>query len=315
MSSTKVLLVHPQRELMTREVAEAVRSVDGVILEMADDPVAAMAKTSDCEVLMSFFASDQLLAAVPKLRWIQALGSGVDGFVRHASLPPDVLLTSGAGIHAQPVSEAILAMMLALARRLPEAFRDQQARRWGAGMPRLLGASEVLIIGVGAIGEAVGAKCAAFGARVIGISERTDSPAGFSGLYPRAALHDRLADADFVVLTAPLSPATTGIINAPALERMKSSAYIVNAGRGGLIEDADLIAALEAGKISGAALDVFTTEPLAEDSPYWELPNVLVTPHRAGYFLGYGEAIAKIAVANLNHYRSGRFESLINRVR
>src|SRR3546814_6345253 len=85
---------------------------------------------------------------------------------------------------------------------------------------------------------------------------------------------------------------------------MKSSAYIVNAGRGGLIEDADLIAALEAGKISGAALDVFTTEPLAEDSPYWELPNVLVTPHRAGYFLGYGAAIAQIAVANLNHYRS-----------
>lgn len=315
MSSTKVLLVHPQRELMTREVAEAVRSVDGVILEMADDPVAAMAKTSDCEVLMSFFASDQLLAAVPKLRWIQALGSGVDGFVRHASLPPDVLLTSGAGIHAQPVSEAILAMMLALARRLPEAFRDQQARRWGAGMPRLLGASEVLILGVGAIGEAVGAKCAAFGARVIGISERTDRPAGFSDMCPKVALHDRLAEADFVVLTAPLSPATTGIIDAAALERMKSSAYIVNAGRGGLIEDADLIAALEAGKISGAALDVFTTEPLAEDSPYWELPNVLVTPHRAGYFLGYGEAIATIAVANLNHYRSGRFESLINRVR
>src|SRR3546814_1182614 len=113
---------------------EAVRSLDGVILGIADDPVAAMAKSSDCEVLMSFFASDQLLTAMPKLRWIQALGSGVDGFDRHASLPPDVLLTSGAGIHAQPVSEAILAMMLALARRLPEAFRDQQARRWGAGM-------------------------------------------------------------------------------------------------------------------------------------------------------------------------------------
>src|SRR3546814_18284699 len=85
-------------------------------------------------------------------------------------------------------------MMLALARRLPEAFRDQQARRWGAGMPRLLGASVVLIIGVGAIGEAVGAKCAAFGARVIGISERTDRPAGFSDMYPKVALHDRLAE-------------------------------------------------------------------------------------------------------------------------
>src|SRR3546814_9780663 len=100
-------------------------------------------------------------------------------------------------------------MMLALARRLPEAFRDQQARRWGAGMPRLLGASVVLIIGVGAIGEAVGAKCAAFGAHVIGISERTDRPAGFSDMYPKVALHDRLAEADFVVLTAPLSPVTT----------------------------------------------------------------------------------------------------------
>lgn len=315
MSPTKVLLVHPQRELMTKEVADAVKSIAGVMLDMADDPVAAVAKASDAEVLMSFFASDELLAAAPELRWIQALGSGVDGFVQHSSLRPDILLTSGAGLHAQPVSEAILAMMLALARNLPETFRDQQARRWGAGIPRLLGASEVLILGVGAIGAAVGAKCAAFGARVIGISERSDSPAGFSGLYPRAALHDRLADADFVVLTAPLSPATTGIINAPALERMKSSAYIVNAGRGGLIEDADLIAALEAGRIGGAALDVFTTEPLPGNSPYWALPNVLVTPHRAGYFLGYGEAIAKIAVANLHHYRSGRFENLVNRVR
>src|SRR3546814_11555520 len=100
---------------------------------------------------------------MPKLRWIQALGSGVDGFDRHASLTPDVLLTSGAGIQAQPVSEAILAMMLALARRLPEAFRDQPARRWGAGMPRLLGASAVRLIGVGVIGEAVGAECAAVG--------------------------------------------------------------------------------------------------------------------------------------------------------
>ena len=315
MSPTKVLLVHPQHELMTREVAEAVRSVDGVILDMADDPVAALAKASDSEVLISFFASDQLLAGAPKLRWIQALGSGVDGFIHHSSLRPDILLTSGAGIHAQPVSEAILAMMLALARDLPQAFRDQQACRWGREMPRLLGTSEVLIIGVGAIGAAVGAKCAAFGARVIGLSERTDRPAGFSCIYSKAVLYERLAEADFVVLTAPLSPATAGIINAAALERMKSSAYIVNAGRGGLIDDADLVAALETGRIAGAALDVFKTEPLPEDSPYWALPNVLVTPHRAGYFLGYGEAIAKIAVTNLHHYRSGRFEKLVNRVR
>src|SRR3546814_17904280 len=96
---------------------------------------------------------------------------------------------------------------------------------------------------------AVGAKCAAFGARVIGISERTDRPAGFSDMYPKVALHDRLAEADFVVLTAPLSPVTTGIFNAAALERMKSSAYIVNAGRGGVNEDDEFIAALENGKI------------------------------------------------------------------
>src|SRR3546814_18462993 len=101
---------------MSHGVAEVGRSVDGVIREIADDLGAAMAKSSDCEFLRSFFASDQLLTAMPKLRWIQALGSGVDGFDRHASLPPDVLLTSGAGIHTQPVSEAILAMMLALAR-------------------------------------------------------------------------------------------------------------------------------------------------------------------------------------------------------
>lgn len=301
---------------MTHEVAAAIQGLGAnVALTVADAPDDAIAAAPDAKVLIAFSATDHLLAAMPRLRWIQALGSGVDGFVRCSSLPPHVMLTNAAGLHAAPVSEAILAMLLALARRLPESFRDQRAHRWGMWMPRLLSASEVLVVGVGAIGAAVGAKCAAFGARVIGISGRADVPAGFSALYPRSALHERLAEADFVVLTAPLSRATAGLIDADALARMKSSAYVINAGRGGLVDEAALIDALVSKRIAGAALDVFATEPLPPESPLWDLPNVIVTPHRAGYHSEYGTNVAKIVVRNLQLYLSDRLEELINRVR
>ena len=300
---------------MTGEVAAAIEGLGAnVTLSVVDTPNDAIAAAPDAEVLLAFSATEPLLAAAPRLRWIQALGSGVDGFVRCASLRSDVILTNAAGLHAGPVSEAILAMLLALARRLPEAFRDQQARHWGVWMPRLLSASEVLVVGVGAIGAAVGAKCSTLGSRVIGISRRTDLPAGFQALYPRGALHERLPRADFIVLTAPLSRDTAGLIDADALARMKPSAYLINAARGGLVDEGALIEALVSKRIAGAALDVFATEPLPRESPLWDLPTVIVTPHRAGYHSEYGGRVAEIVVRNLRLYLAGRFDELINRV-
>lgn len=315
MSATSILLVHPRQERITAEIASALRAMDGVELAMADTAADAIEFAADADILMGFGATEALLNAAGRLRWIQSLGSGVDGFIGCASLRPDIAITSAAGFHADPVSEAVLGGMLALARRLPQAFRDQQAHHWGAGMPRLLSASEVLIVGVGQIGAAVGVKCAAFAARVRGISSRTVLPPGFEAIHPYEELLPQLTAADFVVLTAPLSAQTARMIDAEALAAMKASAYLVNAARGGLVDDAALVDALVSGRIAGAALDVFTSEPLPPDSAYWDLPNVIVTPHRSGYFAGYGPAVLDIISKNLHYFRAGKLNSLINRAR
>lgn len=311
-----LLLMHDRNEPMTGQVASAIERIGGDFsLTVVDTPEQAMAHADAAEVLLSFFATAPLIEAAKRLRWIQALGSGVDGFLRHPNLAPEVILTNAAGIHAKPVSEAILSLMFALVRDLPQAIRCQQSHSWGGWMPRLLGGSHVLIIGVGHIGAATGAKCAALGATVAGISKRSDLPEGFSFMYGHDQLHEKLAEADFVVLTAPLSAQTVGMIDETALSRMKPTAYLVNTARAGLIDDEALVSALKSHAIAGAALDVFTVEPLPPDSAYWDLPNVIVTPHRSGYHPGYGEDVARIVAGNLERYAAGRTDELVNRLR
>src|SRR5690606_33393510 len=227
-----------------------------------------------------------LLSAMPRLRWFQQWGAGADWLLRYPEVQElPFVLTSASGVHAIPISEHILALLFAFARRLPQAFRFQQGRRWGApDWDHLfeLAGKTLLLIGVGAIGARTAQVAAALEMHVIGVRRDPGRTApGVSEMHAPDALLDLLPRADFVVLTLPLTPETQTLITARELARMKSSAIIVNIGRGGTIDEPALIDALAAGRIGGAGLDVFAEEPLPADSPLWGMDNVIITCHYA----------------------------------
>jgi phosphoglycerate dehydrogenase-like enzyme len=262
----------------------------------------------DVEIAISF--PHDLLTRAPRLHWLQEWGAGVDWLLSHpAAVELDFTLTNASGVHAIPISEQILGYLLAFARQLPAAVRAQGRRAWQA--PKRdqlfeLAGKTMLLIGVGAIGERTALIAAALGMRVLGIrrSPAGDLP-GVEAIYGPAQLLDLLPQADFVVLTVPLSQATQGMIGERELRAMKPSSYVINIGRGGTIQQPALIQALRAGWIAGAGLDVFDQEPLPEDSPLWELENVLMTAHYAGLTPVYNQRALAIFLENLRRYRAG----------
>ncbi|MGH2885173.1 MAG: D-2-hydroxyacid dehydrogenase, partial [Solirubrobacteraceae bacterium] len=251
------------------------------------------------------------------LRWIQATSAGAGEQVSTAGLSEDdlhrVTVTSAAGVHAGPLAEFALFGLLAFARGLPRLLADQHARRWGHYPVGELSGRTLLIVGLGQIGEEVARLAAAFGMRVVGISRSaaSDSP-HVHEVRRTSELHECLPEADAIVISAPLTEATRGLIDAAAIARIKPGAIFVNVGRGGVVDEPALIEALRSGRLAGAALDVFASEPLPAESPLWELPNVLVSPHTAGLSVRENERIAALFVENLGRYLRG--EGLRNRV-
>jgi D-2-hydroxyacid dehydrogenase (NADP+) len=252
----------------------------------------------------------ELLLNAPNLRWYQQWGAGADWLMRHPdAVEQDWVLTNVSGIHAIPISEHIFAFLLAFARRLPEQWRARARREWYS--PGLAGVSELyaktaLVIGLGPIGVRTAELATAFGMRVLGV--RRD-PAmevpGVERIVAPSQLGDLLPEADFVVVTVPLTAETRGMITLREFRLMKSSAILVNIGRGGTIVEDDMIKALKAGLVAGAGLDVFETEPLPEDSPLWDFDNVIITSHYAGATPVYHSRAMDIFVDNVGRYQSG----------
>jgi phosphoglycerate dehydrogenase-like enzyme len=186
------------------------------------------------------------------------------------------------------MAEHVVSFMLALARHLPGAVQDQQQRLWNVDRVTVenpnveLKGKTILVMGVGGIGSALARMCkAGFQMRVLGLSRTTSGDPHVDEYIDRSGLHGALAEADFVCLALPATPATDGIMDADAIAAMKSTAYLINVARGALIDEAALVDALNAGRIAGAALDVLTEEPASADSPFWDLRNVIITPHKS----------------------------------
>lgn len=253
----------------------------------------------------------ELFTRARNLRWFQQWGAGADWLLKHPDVAAsDLVVTSGSGIHAIPISEHILALILALGRGLHTAIRQQVQHKWQSptdwGTLFELPGKTMLLIGVGAIGERTAAIATALGMRVLGVRrDPSVGAAGVAAMHPPQALLDLLPEADFVVLTAPLTPETRHLIGAHELRAMKPSAYLVNIGRGGTVDEPALIAALRAGRIAGAGLDVVAQEPLPPDSPLWEMPNVIITAHYAGATPHYDERAMPIFLENLRRYLAG----------
>jgi phosphoglycerate dehydrogenase-like enzyme len=248
-----------------------------------------------------------LIQSATKLRFIQSISSGTDQYDKPALAAAGIRLASAAGVNARAVAEHAIALILAMARRLPEA-RDNQAQRVWRGMigdlsqrEDELGGKTLIVVGLGRIGGRLARLAKAFDMNVIGFRANPSAGAGDAdSVHGLAALGDHLPQADFVALTCPLTPETKHAIDAAALGRMKKSAYLVNAARGGCVDEAALIAALQTGAIAGAALDCTDPEPMAAESPLWAMSNVLITPHTGGETTQYEKNVNNILLENLD---------------
>jgi phosphoglycerate dehydrogenase-like enzyme len=253
-------------------------------------------------------------ASLPRLRWVQSPAVGVGGMLGPELAASPVILTSARGVRARAMAEHVIGVILALARRLPLVIRRQLAHDWAlneietSGAIRTLHGRRLAIVGLGAIGLAVAPIASALGVRVSAVRKRTDQPRPDSveEVLPPERLFDLLARSDIVVLAAPLTPETHRVIGAEALKHIKPGALLVNVGRGKLIDDDAVIAALGDGRLGGAALDVFTKEPLDPASPYWDLPNVIITPHISGAMEDYWTPLVALFAENLRRFESGR---------
>ena len=271
----------------------------------------------DADVLVTFgpMMAEHVLEKAAKLKWIQALGSGVDGITDRPALRRDVVVTNLHGIHGPPVSEAALMAMLALARGLPRTLRNQQQHKWERFPASLLKGKTAAIYGVGTIAAELAPKCKAFGMRVTGISSTAREVPGFDRLYPRAELEQAAHEADFFVLLTPYSAATRGSVGANIFAAMKPTSYLVNLARGGVVDEDAMIDALRHGRIAGAALDVFSQEPLPENHPLWAMDNVIITPHQGGFYDEYVNEALPVIEHNLRKFLSGDTAGMINLVK
>jgi phosphoglycerate dehydrogenase-like enzyme len=267
------------------------------------------AALDEIEIIAGRFPRD-LLPRARNLRWYQSWAAGVDWLLRRPeAVDLDFVLTNASGVHAIPISEHILALLLAFARGVHRAVRDQGRGEWVPYEQQQvfeLYGKTMLLIGVGAIGERTAQAANTLGMRVWGVRRNPDDGApGVERMFGPGQLHDALPEADFVVLTTPLTHETQGMIGEPELRAMKPTAILVNIGRGGTIQEGALVQALQEGWIAGAGLDVFETEPLPEDSPLWAMDNVIITAHYAGSTPQYMERALEIFLDNLRRYRAG----------
>ena len=269
------------------------------------------------DILVTFgpMMADHVVKEATHLKWIQALGSGVDGIVDLPSLREDVLVTNLHGIQGPPVSEAAMMAMLALSRGLQRVVHSQDQHKWDRFPARLLKDKTVGIFGVGVIAEELAPKCKAFGMTVVGISSAKRAVPGFDRMYARDELERAVRELDYLVLLTPYSAATRGIVGEKVLAAMKPTSYLVNLARGGVVDEAALIKALQEGKIAGAALDVFTQEPLPEDHPFWNMERVLITPHLGGFCDVYVDHALPVVEKNLRHFLAGERREMVNVVK
>ncbi|MET8946772.1 D-2-hydroxyacid dehydrogenase [Streptomyces sp. NPDC004542] len=241
-------------------------------------------------------------------RWVHVAAAGVDPFLFPALVEDEgVALTNSRGVYDQPIAEYVLALILALAKDLPGTWEHQRRHDWRPRDSERIGGRTVLVWGTGAIGRATARLLRAAGMRVSGAGRtaRADD-ADFGTVHGPATLRGALAEAHYVVLAAPLTPDTRGMVDASVLASMRPGARLVNVGRGALVDEEALVAHLAEGKLAGAALDVFRREPLPAGSPLWDMPGVIVSPHTAGEVTSWRADLADLFLDNLRRRLADR---------
>ena len=311
-----ILSLHPLRDAQIEKIRAA-----------CPDAEIHTAKASDCapclpdtEILLAFGQTNlaPILPHAPKLRWVQALTAGVDGFIAlDAFRQSDILLTNVRGIHGIPIAEHVLGMILCRTRGLLTAHDNQRARQWKGlrGLDELYGKTAA-IFGLGSVGSVIANRLKAMGMTVYGVKQTMNAEPDVDRLFPPDALYDLLPTVDFVIVTLPLTPETKNLFSKKAFEAMKPSSFFINVSRGPVVNEADLVEALRGGDIGGAALDVFCEEPLPADSPLWDAPNLLITPHHAATSPLYMERAIQVFIDNLKAFPdTAKMKNIIDKKR
>ncbi|MGI8642775.1 MAG: D-2-hydroxyacid dehydrogenase [Thermomicrobiales bacterium] len=280
-----------------------------VVFDVVNDP-ASEAGFGDADAIIGWRLTKEQLANSPRLQWLQTTSAGVERVLTPEMNERGIVITNASGVHSISISEHIMAMMLAFGRGIPLLLKNQQRHVWRDENPREevfeLYQQSLMVVGVGDIGIALGERASGFGMNVIGVRRRMDlpQPGSFSEMIGTDALEARLPDADHVAICLPLTNDTKGLFSARMIDAMKPGAYIYNIGRGPIIDQGALVQALLAGKLGGAGLDVTDPEPLPQDSPLWDMPNVLITAHTSGSSPAYWERASEIVVENIRRWQA-----------
>jgi len=266
------------------------------------------------DILLVIRISNESIKRASKLKWIQALTTGVDYIINLPSLKKEVIVTSTRGMHGPQVSEMAFLLMLALNRKFPEVVRNQDKAVWERWPGRLLWKKKVAILGVGVIGEEIARKCKAFGMEVFGIDIVKRKVESVDIFYGPEDIIKVAKEVDYFIIVAPFTPQTEKMVDSKVLSAMKPTAFFLNLGRGEIVDEEALINVLKSGKIAGAGLDTYCQEPLPKDHPFWGMKNVIVSPHVAGMSDIYVEQAVSIFEENLHRFLKGEKRNLINLV-
>jgi phosphoglycerate dehydrogenase-like enzyme len=275
---------------------------------------------ADTDVFIGWSLRPEQFVAAKKLRWIHSPAAAVHQLMFSELIRSNVVVTNSTGVHGPVVAEHAVAVLLALAKRLPQAMRYQAKKQWSQEQlwnqrprPREVDGATVAVIGMGGIGGEFTRRAKGMGMRVLAVRENPAKGAGGADqVFSSSQIDDVLPQADYVLLCTPVTSATTGLMNAARLKKMKPDSYLINVGRGPLVDEAALIEALKTNRIAGAALDVFVEEPLPKESPLWTLDNVLITPHTAAVTERLWERHFALIVENLKRFLAA--QPLLNQV-
>jgi len=308
--AVKVLIVDIHAELYRDRLQAEFSGLEFMLFHKA----AEVSDLSAIDVMIMFGIEirDQMLRDAPRLKWIQSLATGVDHFLRCPSLRRDVLITSGRGIHGVPMREHVLYLMLTISHDAKRQVEDHQQHVWQRRLWTTLYGKTAVIAGTGIVGAAIGEMLQTLGMRVIGVSRVPRLVRGFDEILPSERLCEAASKADYLINVLPAAPENFALFDAALFDAMKSSAYYISAGRGQTVDETALITTLRERRIAGAAFDVFQTEPLPPESPFWTLPNVFITPHVGGYVVEYEDFIMPVIVDNMRLFLAGRLDEMAN---
>jgi D-2-hydroxyacid dehydrogenase (NADP+) len=308
---TKVLIIDIHAEMYRDRLHEKFPQLQFSLFHSATE---ASGDLSDVDALICFGIAieDSVLSRAANLKWIQSLATGVDHFLRCPSLKPEVLITSGRGIHGPAMREQVLYLMMGVSRDVARQVDDRKARVWQRRVWSTLDGKTAVIVGVGVVGIAIGEALKALGMTVIGVTRTPRAIAGFDETMATDRLTDAARRADYLINVLPADTPNLGIFSAEVIAAMKPTAYFINGGRGQTVDETALIAALREGRIGGAGLDVFQKSPLPHDSAFWDLSNVFITPNVGGYIVEYEEQIMPLVVDNMRLFLAGRANEMKN---